>query len=783
MSEDTQATPPPGADSNAAEFADAQPHRQLRPQPASTNDSSLSVTTPPPVESAPAPAPIPPTANPSAPPAAGQAQMGHNTTVGSPVAEAAPPPSSANGGSPNPGSAATVSISSAPVGSPQAPVSQDTAGQTIKTAISLGAVLMELKGRIMEADLLGPDKVVPPGQLAVGFQVASNWRGLYNRAITLHQTLLGDSEVDLARYNMAPDKPLYLIDQIAFVNIGLAESGLRFQLAEKLRRVLNFLTSLYQKLDGYDQILTQIFTSEPPYLSLPDPTLDNPAPTTYNFMIHTLSLQVEALITAWDSYVRERLQAESRTLLVARYGYEAGRLLSDQSWSLVVRTTPYRQDMLKGQFDGKEAEMNQDIYSVWIDLFKPRRIVEMQRQIAGLVGALEEDYLARHPRLAAKLTSDDPEAGQDEIKVEEIDLQSPRAIINAVVQSIDYWQRTILEMSEKGILQRSNSAVAAANIPVAGPPTWNEPLKLHPSWNYDQLMDLRSAFVEQSNNWFSLISGRQDLSSFRVVNIASDLIQDYSQDITRLASRNLQEAFKQVLQELNLLATTGINATKAVAEAGLAAVGSFFRNRWLWIGLGGGVALIALVLLLVAVVIGMGGDSLVVAILTPAVGALVPGLGISRFMSESKAQIANAQKAGEDNIQDKNQQSQQRVNDSANIGALTLTAAGALRDYLEKAFSRGFKQLQVELGLISATLAVTGPLIEFVIRHCDPNNELEFMGKVVWNDTARKNQLNRIVIAAFGPVGAFLIASSDNGELVPSSPPGTTTATSPATRQ
>ncbi len=674
------------------------------------------------------------------------------------------------------GSPGTMTNSPPPATSGSSKPPSHTPAEMVKLALSLGTVLMELRGRVMEAQILGPDNVVPPGRTASGFALASNWRGLYSRAISLHQELLGDQEIDLARYNMSADKPAYLNNQVPFVNIGLSSTGLKFGLAEKLRQLLNFLTCLYQKLDTYEKVLEQVFQGSTPYITLPDPAPNETAPTAYNYLIKDLSSQVEALITAWDSYVRERLFAESLTMLAARYGYEAGRLLSNLSWSLVVQTTPYLKTVSKDKYVGKEAELNQLIYDNWVELFKPRRISELQRQVAGLAGILEEDYLANVKKVQPKTSTDPDKLDMEQNQEEDMDSKSPRVAVNCVVQSLDYWQRTVLEMSEHGILQPSDKNVGEGDRP--NPPSWNEKLNIHPGWNYDQLMDLRSALVEQWGNWYSLVAGRQDLSSFRVVNIASDLIQDYSQDITRLTSRSLQDAFQELQKELGELTAAGVKATSDVATAGLSAISSIFRNKWLWISVGGAIGLVVLLIAILVLSTNLSWGATVVGLITPLLGGIGVGPGVVKAVSDGKTTITTAEVKGTNDINSKNQQSQQRMSESANVGALVLTAAGAVREYLEKAFTKGFNQLQRELGLISATLAVTGPLIEFVVRNCDPVNEMEFLGRVVWNDAARKSQLNRIVIAAFGPVGAFLIARKEGDK--PDEPVSAVTTTSVA---
>ena len=640
-----------------------------------------------------------------------------------------------------------------------APPPENTSVNRVKLALSLGSVLVELRGRVLEAQLRGPENVVKPNDPSDGYWLAGTWRGLFSRAYSLHRDLLGDVPVDLARYNMADDKPLYLTNRFDFINIGLENTNIKFGLAEKLRQALNFLTSLYQRLDRVDSVLSQIFEGDAPVLSFPP---DQAPPDRYNYLIKDLTALVEALITAWDNYVRERLFAESNTMLWARYGYAAGRALSELSWNLTVKTAPFRGADIKTKYPNP-VELDNLVYSFWLEQFKPENISYLQRQLMVLMSVLEEDYQSRQ----VKGEQPTPTAHEDS-STEILDLKSSKAGVLAVVQSLDYWQKTILEMSERGVMQRTNQSGVAKNVPVdSQPPNWAETLKLHPNWNFDYLMDLRMALNEQQGNWFSLVAGRQDLTDFRVVNVAGDLIQNYSREITHMATTNLQEAFTQIEHEFDQLADVGKNSIKGIADTGRDALTGLFKNRWLLVGLGLAVVLILLVVVGLLVVGAISGPGLIASLITPILGLVGIQPGLNRAVREGTQNIDQQETTGKGQLDATNATSQKTIATSASISAMVLTAASQVRDFLETAFAKGYAQLQRELGLVSATLAVTSPLIEFVVRNCDPTNDMEFLSKIAWNDSVKRSQRDRIIIAAFGPVGAFLI-SGDTPEDAPS---------------
>ncbi len=609
----------------------------------------------------------------------------------------------------------------------------------LRQALSLSAVLIELRGRVLEAKLRGAEETVRDA--SDGFWLASTWRGLFSRAVDLHLQLLGDAEVDLAQYNMSFDKPRYMTLGIGYANIGLTKLDVKFKLVEKLRQSLNFLICMYQKHDTYEEVIQQIFEGENPALILPP---DQPDVTQYRHVLDDLSEQVEALITAWDNYVRERLYAGSNATLLARFSYSAGRTLTSLSWDLTIQTAQYRVKGTKEKYAGREVELGNAIYQVFLEAFKPQNTVHLQRQLSTILDVLEKEYYLKNPNKVAQTEKEEAD--------ENFDLKSPRAAINSVIQSLNYWQNTILELSEHGKLQRQDgtqSGTEDANMA----PTWADTLKLHPSWSYEHLLDMRSSLIEQYNNWFNLISGRQDLDSFKLVDIASNLIQDYSRQITSLAGHNLQAAFTQITNEIKEVAEAGIDVAKSVANAGISALTGSFRHL--------GFILVAAAVIIVVGVVGLllfNNSAVSALLLGGAAGAGGTGIFSRAIVQNGKTTLENSKSTSESTLTAKSVQSQQNLEKSANVGAVVLAVAGELRLYLETAFNKGFSQLQRELGLVSGTLAVTGPLVEFVVRNCDHKNELEFLTAVLWNKEARDTQLNRIVIAAFGPLGAFLVA-------------------------
>ncbi|MEI6044919.1 MAG: hypothetical protein WCS37_11245 [Chloroflexota bacterium] len=625
----------------------------------------------------------------------------------------------------------------------------------IRLALSLSISLMELRGRILREYYLmldrakrsgsGNSEADLPDKIADGFWRASTWRGLYSRIVGLHQALELDVEIDLARYSMGDGKPIYLSKElgITYTELGLSSPNLKFKPAEKLRQGLNFLTCLYQELDDREQVLDKIFAGNPPCLKLPEVT---PLPDRAQHLIGDLTFQVDAMILAWDSYAREQFFARSNTMLMARYGYAVGRSLGELSWFLSYKTT---RAMTASNLN--EQELSQKIYEIWLDLFSPRNIAYLQRQLGTLTNDLEKDYYIKQKKVL-------DDQAQDEDK-ETSDLKSPRTAINAVIQSLDYWQMVLLEMSDKGRLERVETSKSSQE---QKQPTWAKDLTLGSDWNYTHLADLQYALVEQSGSWFDLVAGRQDLLSFKITNLADNLIQDYRQEITHEVSSNLLETFEQMQKEVNELVKMASEAATNVAETARSALKKVFNQKWIWLGVGITVLLV-LVGIILAVTVNLTGGGLSLAGL--AQGANM--MWSQRKVKESEAQIKSAEDTQKGEVDNQGNKVLGINSAGANVGAMVLSSAGQLRDSLENSLEKGFAQLKREMQVIGATLALSGPLVEFVTHNCDFKNDLEFLNNIVWSKKVKESQRNRIITAAFGTFGSFLAANADHAQPTP----------------
>jgi hypothetical protein len=447
-------------------------------------------------------------------------------------------------------------------------------------------------------------------------------------------------------------------------------------------------------------------------------------------------------------------------------------ITEDSDFSNELAKLSPKQDSTDEFLDWKAARDGEleKIYLAWLKAFKPGDVAHLQYQLTALIKELDKEYQTQQkqnaeknkdqsasiqPALPQPPTFNIAPAEQESPTISnstltQVDLESPQAAIIAVIQSLTYWQKTILEMSENGSLHPTQplyiKLLSQKSIP------WKDSLKPHPSWTYEQLMDLRYALIEQTNHWYNLIVGRQSLASFRAADIASDLIQQYGQKITGLAAQSLMSAFEEIQKEFSTLAKV---ATDTVTEITGGMRGVLSKSLWITIP----VTIIALLVgLILLTAIGINLILPVVAAIGGGTFSLI-GAGTWGFLK-----LKNAELEGKKKISDQEQLSNTQIVQKAGVVGLVSNAAKEFRQQLELMFKRGFEQIQRELALTNSTLSLTGTLIEYVARHCTAKCDIDFLSIVIWNEEVRKAQLNRVTLAAFGPVGVFLIAEADSDE-------------------
>ena len=89
--------------------------------------------------------------------------------------------------------------------------------------------------------------------------------------------------------------------------------------------------------------------------------------------------------------------------------------------------------------------------------------------------------------------------------------------------------------------------------------------------------------------------------------------------------------------------------------------------------------------------------------------------------------------------------------------------AGHIGSEILASFEHGFKQVQEDLQVLGHSVGVSYPLVEYFVLNPAWNDigaDVDFMDKVVWDETDRRGEFVRIASAAFGPIGVFAVTAA-----------------------
>jgi Na+/proline symporter len=94
------------------------------------------------------------------------------------------------------------------------------------------------------------------------------------------------------------------------------------------------------------------------------------------------------------------------------------------------------------------------------------------------------------------------------------------------------------------------------------------------------------------------------------------------------------------------------------------------------------------------------------------------------------------------------------------VGATGLT--------ISDAFQRGYQQLLVEFGNLNYNIAISSALVAFFVVDANVlfkrpsslqvvvNNAYSFLTEIIWTDQDRAQEIDRVAVAAFGPLGVLV---------------------------
>lgn len=93
---------------------------------------------------------------------------------------------------------------------------------------------------------------------------------------------------------------------------------------------------------------------------------------------------------------------------------------------------------------------------------------------------------------------------------------------------------------------------------------------------------------------------------------------------------------------------------------------------------------------------------------------------------------------------------------------------GASGQAITDALQKGYKQLLVEFGNLNYNVAISIALASFFIKDVDwlwrgpshlqivVNDAYSFLTEIIWTDQERAQEIDRVAVAAFGPLGALV---------------------------
>ena len=615
-----------------------------------------------------------------------------------------------------------------------------TVASELTDAFLLGATISELQGRIRVAALdpsLGASPLVDAPSTSTRESFApyvdadsniawttSAWRVLFDRLALLHARFFANSTTRNTHYDPGERMPPFFFpsDEPDYAQIGIAaqppgkELLPAFSLYDATRRGLNCLTLLCIHPDV--SLLPQVIKQQQArLLALMPDRANNPEAGTDAAISITVQ-QVLQFLHAWEGYLRESfytagMSARNENNLIA---FEAGLSMAWLSWGISVHALSHPPE------ETDEAKQ-QRLRDLWEQSFGAPDISRLQHQVSILGKAIDDAASAGGESVAAQTTA------------------------QAVKRSLDYWQRAV-----KWLLRQTD-------------PTQSGDVRRIGPLSDDDWDRLRVALIAQSSIWQALMLGQQPLAAYSAEGVSQRIMQDVAVRFQQLAaSRGLFGAAEQVgqtvLKEVELAADQ-VRAIATTAQAAISAqlqqtLGTLVRSFWPVIVVLVAITALGLFVLLQRAAVGQT-STWVADLSTPLVGvASTVGLLFARNKLASQRPVTVPVPPTPEVVT-----APAPVEEQGVVGRLG-GFAGQIGGEILNSFERGFTRVQEDLAVLGRSVAVTYPLVEyFVLNQAwkDFGADVDFMDKVVWDETDRHEEIVRVASAAFGAIGVFAIAS------------------------
>jgi hypothetical protein len=627
----------------------------------------------------------------------------------------------------------------------------------------LGWKIVELKGRIQIALIELEDS---------GLHLASVWRACFNRIAALQDKAFprGTTAQTLYEPPSKENLPYLYPPEPDYANVGISGATIldNFQLYEVTRRAINCLTLLYVKEDeslipdavkrNQNHLVAEILkaTQNPGGGGGMQPTGEPSSPQdNLQKAKETLAERTVKFLDAWDGYLRENyytggLIPNNDLELIA---YEAGRSMASLSWGISAALVPLERNAKTTESQantqtasGQLPDTSPAFVKAWQTVFRNQAVIHLQHEISALSSALDTAYYLKRP---------DQKRPDDDAVLVAPNPELPSQVIQAVKNSIDYWQRAV-DWIAVNWKPDNPGQLGDPKAPVPAP--WSRPMRL--------------ALTEQANIWQTLMTGQQSLRAYSMESVTHKIMQDVTDEIQKSVrtdfSASVQQA-EQVMKEVAQEVKAAIDVAGQTAVQGLEKLfQSCVRAFWPIFG--------------VIVVICIG--SLVLALAVPAIkdGATAAsgGAGLTAVISAilgyfGLGNLKGVKAAQQTAIQNGRDTAKTTVDSQTTAGATGVAGAkagdGNLLTRIEgaaqetgammlKAFERGFEQIRIELDGLNRSVAVAYPLIEFFGLTFRWQSEAVFLTNIIWSGMERGGEIKRVMRAAFGPLTLFISSSA-----------------------
>jgi hypothetical protein len=638
---------------------------------------------------------------------------------------------------------------------------------------------------------------VLPSNFNESISRTSEWQAIFTRIASIHDQCFPGSTTQNTRYDPSPTSPpksrypylypstspdygLIGTSGIGSVGVGDIDKQLaQFQLYDVTRRALNCLCLLYTKPeeslvpdiinDFQTEIIQSIFKdAQAPSTVTPTASqdvsdqkvlaalldnldqkvaelvqdyLDNapaePSSDDLNLAIKFLSFLTVRFLESWDGYLRENffVGGQLKNNELELLAYEAGRSLASLSWTISMMTVPLE--------NASEQDTDSELLAqTWLNVFESSHINLIQRQISALGPALDDAYyvikqVQRRP--AGELP--DPDL--------------PSNAIHTITYSLYYWQRaldwichnalsgTTVSTSTAQVAIKTTTESAMANTPpvdtTVSTTTTEAAIKMTtasatvstspadgaakpPALALDLSRNLRQALITQSGIWQTLMLGEQTLRSFTTGGVTKRILNNIMTEFENAAKEKVVDTTQKQLKRF------------WVPMIGL--------GIFLLVILAGGIFLLA----------QQGQLQSIAAIIALLLGSALTLVSTFLTRMSSTFSPASDQRPGRANT----------ASSTTNMDQRLSSLVGLAGEAIITAFQNAYKQILIEFDDLNHYVAISYPLIDFFMLHFPQvdNEELKdayiFLTKIVWTSDERKEEVERVARAAFGPLGAFI---------------------------